>query len=181
MHVINILVFPAEAFKHSIEVVWLAYAIVAHIYASVLTSSNIKFTMKNNGNLSEVNVLADLEVSKIESKIPEQYLKILQHNEKVFHQVSFTKGTLKHPIQPSRISKEEQKKQHQKEIEEMRKKPREARKLVFSSPTKRAGATISLSSQTGIEMFEKFLNHSKKILRCDNSSLVCHSYNFLRN
>lgn len=50
---VNILVFPSEAFKYSIEVVWLAYAIVAHIYASVLTSSNIKFTMKNNGNFGE--------------------------------------------------------------------------------------------------------------------------------
>lgn len=100
-------------------------------------------------------------------------MKILQHNEKVFQQVSFSKAKLEHPIQPSRTSEEELKKQQQKEIEEMRKKPREARKLVFSSPSKKAAAIISLSSQTGIEMFEKFLNHSKKILRCDNSSLVC--------
>src|SRR5690606_27213530 len=39
-------VYSSDGFKHSIEVVWLAFAIVSHIYAKILSASNLRFTIK---------------------------------------------------------------------------------------------------------------------------------------
>lgn len=91
----------------------------------------------------------------------------MQSNTELFNQMSFAKSRILNPVfrtQPKKEEKLEEKNVDNKKI---------STKKLF--PTSEYGKTIpgiSLSSQIGIEMFEKYLNYSKKILSCDNTSLV---------